>query len=102
MPDLRWHRCDIKSLALLPNVLATQSARESNCNEAILHRDGRVTEGASSNVFAVFGEKIVTPPLGPDILPGVTRLLVNLLERNATPVVEQSFTLEKLRNADEI
>ncbi len=102
LPDIRWHRCDIKSLALLPNVLATQSARDADCNEAILHRDGRVTEGASSNVFAVFGDRILTPPLGPDILPGVTRLLVALLEKTANPVVEETFTLDRLRDADEI
>jgi D-alanine transaminase len=102
MPDIRWHRCDIKSLALLPNVLATQTARDADCNEAILHRDGRVTEGASSNVFCVFGDGIVTPPLGPDILPGVTRLLVEALERSHHPVTERAPTLEELSTADEI
>ena len=102
MPDIRWHRCDIKSLALLPNVLAVQSAREADCNEAILHRDGRVTEGASSNVFCVFGDGIVTPPLGPDILPGVTRLLLEALERTRHRVTERELTLEELRCADEI
>lgn len=102
MPDIRWHRCDIKSLALLPNVLATQSARDADCNEAILHRDGRITEGASSNVFVVRGDTIVTPPLGPDILPGVTRLLVELLERSHRPVSERAITLEELKSADEI
>jgi D-alanine transaminase len=102
MPDIRWHRCDIKSLALLPNVLAVQAARDADCNEAILHRDGRITEGASSNVFSVFGDGIVTPPLGSDILPGVTRLLVELLERNHHPVTERALTLEELRIADEI
>jgi D-alanine transaminase len=102
LPDIRWHRCDIKSLALLPNVLAAQAARDGDCNEAILHRDGKVTEGSSSNVFIVLGDRVITSPLGPDILPGVTRLLVNLLEKKASPVVEREFTLEELARADEI
>ena len=103
MPDIRWHRCDIKSIALLPNILATQSARETDCNEAILHRDGRVTEGASSNVFAVIGDRIVTPPLGTDILPGVTRdLLIELHRRANARVHEEPIALDAVRNAAEI
>jgi D-alanine transaminase len=102
-PDIRWGRCDIKSIALLPNILATQSARESDCNEAILHRDGRITEGASSNVFAVISGRVVTPPQGPDILPGVTRdLVVELLSQTGVRVHEESLTLGALRQADEI
>lgn len=102
-PDLRWGRCDIKSVALLPNILATQAAAEQACNECILHRDGRVTEGASSNVFAVLGTAVVTPSKGPEILPGVTRdLLLELLRGAKIPVQERRLTLNELRSADEI
>ena len=102
-PDIRWGRCDIKSIALLPNILATQSARESDCNEAILHRDSRVTEGASSNVFIVVQGRVVTSPPGPDILRGVTRdLVIELLTESGTKVGEENFSIETLRKADEI
>ena len=102
-PDIRWSRCDIKSIALLPNVLAVQAAREQSCNEVILHRDGRVTEGGSSNVFAVLGTSVVTPSKGPEILPGITRdLLVELLRANRIPLQERRLTLTELRSAEEI
>jgi D-alanine transaminase len=102
-PDIRWGRCDIKSVALLPNILASQAAGEHSCNEAILHRDGRVTEGASSNVFAVLGKAVVTPPKGPEILSGITRdVLLDALRAARVPVQERRLTLAELRSADEI
>lgn len=102
-PDQRWGRCDIKSIALLPNILAAQAAREQNCNEAILHRGERVTEGASSNVFVVLGGNPVTSPKGPEILGGITRdLLMELLRDAKIAVQERSPTLAELRRAEEI
>jgi len=102
-PDIRWGRCDIKSVALLANILASQAAAEQACNEAILHRDGRVTEGASSNVFAVLGKSVVTPPKGPDILSGITRdVLLEQLRAARVPAHERRLTLTELRSADEI
>lgn len=102
-PDIRWGRCDIKSVALLPNILASQAASEQTCNEAILHRDGRVTEGASSNVFAVLGKTVVTPPKGPEILSGITRdVLLDALRAAKVSVQERRLTLNELRSADEI
>jgi D-alanine transaminase len=102
-PDIRWGRCDIKSIALLPNILATQAANEKSCNEAILHRDGRVTEGASSNVWAVLGTSVVTPSKGPEILAGITRdVLLEVLRAAKVPVQERRLTLNELRSADEI
>ena len=102
-PDLRWGRCDIKSIALLPNILASQFANEQSCNEAILHRDGRVTEGASSNVWAVLGTSVVTPSKGPEILAGITRdVLLEALRAAKVPVQERRLTLNELRSADEI
>src|SRR5579884_3152380 len=61
-PDIRWARCNVKSLNLLPNVMAREQALRSGAFEAIFIRDGKVTEGAGSNLFAVLGKKIVTPP----------------------------------------
>jgi D-alanine transaminase len=102
-PDIRWGRCDIKSIALLPAVLALQAAREQGCNEAILHREGRVTEGASSNVFAVMGTTVVTPSKGAEILPGITRdILVECLRAARVPLQERRLTLTELRSAEEI
>jgi D-alanine transaminase len=102
-PDIRWGRCDIKATALLPNVLAVQAAREHGCNEVILHRDGRVTEGGSSNVFAVLGTSVITPSKTHEILPGITRdLLVELLRANKVQVQERRLTLTELRSAEEI
>lgn len=72
-PDLRWRRCDLKTVNLLPNVLAKQAAVEAGADEAVMVRDGIVTEGSSSNVLAVVGGTLRTHPLGPGILPGVTR-----------------------------
>ncbi len=101
--DLRWGRCDIKTINLLPNVLARQLARDRGVFEAILVRDGRVTEGAVSNVMAVRGGVLVTAPEGPGILSGVTRALVLDLARSAgVPVEERSVPLAELYDADEI
>jgi D-alanine transaminase len=101
--DIRWGRCDIKAIALLPNILASQSAGEQQANEAILHRDGRVTEGASSNVFVVLGTNVVTPSKGPEILTGITReLLVAALRAAGIAVQERRLTLAELRSADEV
>jgi D-alanine transaminase len=74
--DIRWQRCDIKAIALLANALLRQQAIEQGAVEAILVRDGVVTEGAASNIFIVSGDRLVTPPKGPYILPGITRDLV--------------------------
>lgn len=73
-PDLRWSRCDIKSLNLLPNVLAKQQARNLGAYEALLVNDqGNVTEGSSSAAIAILDRTIVTPPQGSSILPSITR-----------------------------
>jgi D-alanine transaminase len=102
-PDIRWGRCDIKTIALLPNILASQAAGERQANEAILHREGRVTEGASSNVFVVLGTNVVTPSKGAEILTGITReLLIAALRAAGTAVQERRLTLAELRSADEV
>ena len=102
-PDLRWGRCDIKSLNLLPNVLAKQQALESGAFEAIFIRSGQVTEATSSNVFAVFGDVVVTSPQGPMILSGVTREMVLELARSqGLKAEERAITGADLLQADEV
>ena len=74
VPDLRWRRCDIKSLNLLPNVLAKQQARKLGAYEALLvDNQGNVTEGSSSAALAILDRTIVAPPQAPSILPSITR-----------------------------
>jgi D-alanine transaminase len=101
--DLRWGRCDIKSVNLLPNVLARQDAKRAGVFEAILVKDGWVTEGSVSNVLAVRQGRIVTAPEGPRILSGVTRHVVLELARKAGfPVEERYLSLPDLYAADEV
>lgn len=101
--DLRWQRCDIKAIALLANVLMRQSAVDEDATEAILIRDGYLTEGAASNVLIVDRGVIVTPPNGPLLLPGVTRDLVLELAREAgLEAREEPISESRLRAADEV
>src|SRR5690625_5071754 len=78
-PDLRWKLCHIKSLNLLPNVLAKQAANENGSFEAILHLDGTVTEGSSANIYLIKDGKIYTHPTTERILKGCVRMLVERL-----------------------
>ncbi|OYT21577.1 MAG: D-amino-acid transaminase [Nitrospira sp. UW-LDO-01] len=101
--DLRWGRCDIKSVNLLANVLAREEARKTGVFEAILVRDGLVMEGAVSNVMAVQGGVLVTAPESPRILSGVTRTVVLQLARREEVVVEERFmSIDSLYQADEV
>ena len=101
--DLRWGRCDIKSVNLLANVLARESARQAGVFEAILIREGMVTEGSVSNVMAVQDGVIVTAPEGPRILSGVTRSVVLSLARKAGIRVDERFIpVDALYAADEV
>ncbi|MFL0364712.1 D-amino-acid transaminase [Pseudobacillus sp. 179-B 2D1 NHS] len=103
LPDERWQNCYIKSLNLLPNILAKQEAFEQGCFEAVLVRDGRITEGSSTNVFIVKDGKIQTTPLSNRILAGITRLAVKeAAEELRVPFVEKDFTPEELYQADEV
>lgn len=102
-PDIRWARCDIKSVALLPNVLMRQEARDAGASEAIMIRDGLVTEGTSSNVFVVLGDSVYTPPKSTHILGGVTRdLLLELAGSAGVDCREEPVTEAQLRDAREI
>ena len=100
--DKRWKMCNVKAIGLLPNVLARQTAKESGALEALLVRDGIVTEGSSSNFFMVVGNRLRTHPEGPYILSGITRQVVlELADRLRIEVEEVPFTLTELRQADE-
>jgi D-alanine transaminase len=101
--DIRWGRCDIKSVNLLANVLARQQAKQAQVFEAILVKEGLVTEGAVSNVMVVRGGAVMTAPEGPRILSGVTRAVVLDLARNAgLPIQERFITQAELYCADEV
>lgn len=103
-PDIRWARCDIKSVALLPNVLAKQDAREASAAEAwFVDADGKVAEGASSNAWIVVrGSTIMTRALDHAILPGITRAtLFRAAESLKLAVVEQAFTVAEALEAGE-
>jgi D-alanine transaminase len=101
--DSRWARCEIKSTALLANVLVADEAHAAGANEVILIRNGRVTEGASSNVFAVRGGGLATPPLSPAILPGITRdAVLRLARAHAIAAAETEISAVDLAAADEL
>lgn len=101
--DVRWLRCDLKTIQLLPNVMAKQAAQERGAIEALLVRDGMVTEGSHTNVMAVIGGVVRTHPLGNLVLPGVTRAVVLELARTlGIPAVEQAFSERELLAADEV
>ncbi len=101
--DLRWHRCDIKATGLLPNILVLQQAKEAGADEALMIRDGLLTEGGSSNLFMVKNGVLYTPKLGSEILGGTTRDLVLTLAREAgIPYQETDLTYEQLLAADEV
>jgi len=103
VPDIRWQRCDIKAIALLPNVLMRQQATEQGAAEAILLRDGLMTEGSASNIFVVLKGVLVTPPKGPFILPGVTRdLTLELARAHGLACEERDVTESELRSAEEL
>lgn len=103
LPDSRWQHCNIKSIALLANILLRQQAMDENATEAILIRDGQVTEGAASNVFIVDQGIIKTPIKDHHLLPGITRdLVVELAHDSQLACEETTISENELLNADEI
>lgn len=103
-PDWRWKRCDIKSLNLLPNVLARRDAAQKGCEEAILvDESGLITEGAGSAFFAISGEKLQTAPLTNNILPSITRkYVIKAGENIGLEIVEKSLTPQQAVLSDEL
>lgn len=102
-PDQRWARCDLKTVNLLGPVLARQAAVEVGAYEAVMHRDGMVTEGAATSCFAVIDGVLRTAPLTNYILPSITRALVlELARQHGMKVEERPFTLRELPHVDEL
>ncbi|MGZ4970041.1 MAG: D-amino acid aminotransferase [Methylobacter sp.] len=101
--DSRWELCNVKATTLLANILLRQQAVEKGCAEAILVKDGYVTEGAASNIFAVIDGILITPPMGHEILPGITRnVILKIARENDIPYTEDIISLDALKTADEI
>lgn len=103
LEDIRWLRCDIKSLNLLGNVLAKQKAAEKGCFEAIQHRGQNITEGSSSNIYIVKNGVILTHESNNLILKGITKdVLLKICSENGIPYEERAFTSQELDQADEV
>ncbi|HKD20003.1 MAG TPA: aminotransferase class IV [Thermoanaerobaculia bacterium] len=103
LTDERWGRCNIKSVMLLPNVLAAQKAREAGAVDAILVRDGFALEATKANLFLVAKGVVRTAPNGPRILPGVTRsAAIDAARRIGFTVEERAFTVEEMYAAQEV
>ena len=103
MDDTRFLHCNIKTLNLIPSVIASQRAKEKNCAETILHRNGRVTECAHSNVHIIKDGALITAPLDNLILPGIARKhIISACQRLNIPVYEKPYFLEDIFTADEV
>ncbi|WP_347841084.1 D-amino-acid transaminase [uncultured Draconibacterium sp.] len=101
--DIRWQRCDIKSVSLLPNTMLFNQAHQSGAGECILVRDGWVTEATHSSVFCVKNGVVITRPLSNLILPGITRkVILEICVKNNIPFEERLFTPEELFEMDEV
>lgn len=103
LDDSRWKFCNIKAIALLAHLLHRQEAVDHDCAEAILIKDGLITEGAASNVFAVIDGVLVTPLKDNRILAGITRdVILELAEKHNIPHRESDISLAELKTATEI
>ena len=103
LEDIRFQLCNIKTLNLIPSVLANQRAVEQGCDEAVLHRGSRVTECAHSNISILKDGVLRTAPTDELILPGITRKhLLALAKDHGIPVLEEPFSMVELMNADEV
>ena len=102
-PDNRWSRCDVKSTALLPNVLLRQLAVDAGCTETLLLRDGLLTEGSATNAFVIRDGIILTPPKSNLMLPGITYdLVLELAAANDVAYAVRNIAEAELISADEI
>jgi D-alanine transaminase len=103
LDDSRWELCHVKATTLLANILLRQQAVEQGCAEAVLVKEGYVTEGAASNIFAVIDGVLITPPKSSEILPGITRdVILEIARENHIPYSEEVISLEALKTASEI
>lgn len=102
-PDTRWARCDIKSVALLPNCLANQQAQEAGATEAIFVRDGVALEGSHTSFFAILDGVVRTAPKSNYILPGITRdVVLELCRAHGIPAEASPIFLDELSRAGEL
>lgn len=100
--DIRWGRCDIKSVSLLANTLGFQEARDRGMQECIFVRDGMITEGSRSNIFLVSGDTLFTHPESEYILSGITRKsIIRLAKESGIPVKEEQFPEKELGRVTE-
>lgn len=103
LDDIRWSLCNIKATTLLANVLLRDQAIEAGAQDAILIRDGLAIEGTASNLFVVKAGRILTPPIGPRLLPGVTRdLVLAIAARHGLDHAEVEIPVAELEQADEL
>ena len=101
--DERWRRCWIKSIALLANILAKNEAVDAGADEAVFVEDGVVSECSASNLLAVIDGKVVTHPVGPKVLPGITRLVLTQLAKElGIDFIERPLREDEARGADEL
>lgn len=101
--DIRWSQCDIKAITLLPNSLLRQKAQDVGAQEAILLRDGYMTEGSASNSYAVVDGVLYTAPKDEKVLPGITRdLILELADKAGINYLEQAVSETDLHRAEEI
>ncbi len=103
LPDIRWQNCNIKAITLLPNSLLKQQAQDAGAQEALLIRDGYLTEGSASNAYAVIDSVIYTAPKDEKVLPGITRdLVIATAKKAGISLVEEAVSEAQLATADEI
>ena len=104
LEDIRWQRCDIKAIALLPNVMAKLQAQAAGVDDVILiNQQGYVTEGSASNMLMVKDGVIITPPLSQHILPGITRQVIEkLTQQHHIHFIEREINQAELETADEL
>jgi len=101
--DIRWQRCDIKTTALMGNILSMHDPSSDKVDEIILSKDGLITEGSKSNIFFVKHGNVYTPSLNNNILPGITReFVIKLLRENNIPVFEEDIPVISLYEFDEV
>lgn len=102
-PDVRWARCDIKTVMLVPNCLANQAAADAGADEAVLVRDGVALEGTHTSFFGVIGGVVRTAPKSNYILPSITRdVTIRLCRQNAIALDESPIFADELPNAEEL
>lgn len=102
-PDIRWARCDLKTVSLLPNILTRQLSADAGCTETIMLRDGLLTEGSATNIFVVKDSVIITPPKDQRILPGITYdVVLELAAKHQARHEIRPVSEAELRAADEL